>query len=523
MKRSAPSVSTQDLYSMSSEQLIYSPLPLSRGVITTSGLDLLQSPSALRGDGYNDLYACMSLCLTTPSPKQRTHVSFYEILWCEWSNSSADSQAQGIIDLTYIIDSTAHGTGRVSAKPQCETLQLQIEAASAALQEDLCQTILSKAYETSRPKQSILILINPHGGQGNALDIYKSRILPILKASHVTIHYEETRYHQHAVEIARQLDITKYDVIACCLGDGIPHQVINGFYQRPDHGALAFDAIAITQLPCGSGNALTLSTHGSNDAAMATLSMLKAKRTKLDLMAVTQGDTTSLSFLTQCFGMIADADIGTEHLRWMGSIRFEIGVVQKVFSRTSYPCDVYVEYVVDDKKDMEAHFNRHRSPLTPKMDDKAADIREILQRQGPSLAEDPPKHWTKLPSQVTDNLNILYVGKMPYISNDTQFFPAALPNDATMDLVISDTNSSVWETTKTLLCIDKGLHVHKDKIIHAKIKSYRLVPKLHNPKGHHISIDGESFPVDTIQTILLPGVMTSLLPAGEFVATSFSR
>jgi sphingosine kinase len=507
--------------SMSSEHLIYSPLPLSRGVITVSGIDVFQSPSAQRGDGYNDSCACMSLCLTTPTPKQRTQIFFYEILWCQWSNSYTDSQAQGIVDLAYIKESS--GSGRASAKPQSITLQLQIEAASAALQVDLCHTILSKAYENSRPKQSILILINPHGGQGNALDIYKSRILPILKAAHVTIHYEETRYHQHAVEIARQLDITKYDVIACCLGDGIPHQVINGFYQRPDRGALAFEAIAITQLPCGSGNALALSTHGSNDAAMATLSMLKAKRTKLDLMAVTQKDTTSLSFLTQCFGMIADADIGTEHLRWMGSIRFEIGVVQKVFSRTSYPCDVYVEYVVDDKKDMEAHFNHFRSPPTTKVEDKVANLKEILQRQGPSLAEDPPKHWTKIPSQVTDNLNILYVGKMPYISNDTQFFPAALPNDATMDLVISDTNSSVWETTKTLLCIDKGLHVHKDKIIHAKIKSYRLVPKLHNPKGHHISVDGESFPVDTMQTILLPGVMTSLLPAGEFVATSFSK
>ena len=59
--------------------------------------------------------------------------------------------------------------------------------------------------------------------------------------------------------------------------------------------------------------------------------MLKAHKTKLDLMAITQGSEkiTKLSFLSQCYGIIADSDIGTEHLRWLGPIRFELGVIQK--------------------------------------------------------------------------------------------------------------------------------------------------------------------------------------------------
>ncbi|CUM52665.1 unnamed protein product [Debaryomyces tyrocola] len=504
---------------MSTERLIYSPKHLTEVTLDERGLRITdQSLEALHGNDHTHNF--LSACLQTDSRTgdSESHIPFRNIIWCEKITSD---DYQDLYELGYMYSLSQ------SLKP--ERIQIQIKSVDpgdAHLSSDisdLSKYILSRAYDKSLISPSILVIINPHGGQGNAVRIYEQKILPVLKEAHVNFKYQETKYQGHAMEIAKNLDINSYDIIACCSGDGIPHEVINGFYQRSDKGLEAFNKIAVTQLPCGSGNALTLSTHGSNDASVATLSMLKSQKAKLDLMAVTQGtgnkEKTSLSFLTQCYGIIADSDIGTEHLRWMGPIRFDLGVTYKVFKRSKYPCDIYVNCITESKQDISDHFDKHyKQGYGP----KTLTAKEF-ELKCPGLDQDPPGNWLKLPEITTANLNILYVGKMPYVSNDAQFFPAALPNDGSMDMIITDTNMSIIETTSTLLSVSKGTHVYSDKVLHSKVLSYRLVPRLANPANHYISIDGENFPTEPLQVEIMPGILTGLLNDGNFVDTSFSK
>jgi sphingosine kinase len=49
---------------------------------------------------------------------------------------------------------------------------------------------------------------------------------------------------------------------------------------------------------------------------------------KQSVYSITQGEKHYLSFLTQASGLMADLDLGTEHLRWMGDGRFIIGYLQ---------------------------------------------------------------------------------------------------------------------------------------------------------------------------------------------------
>lgn len=49
---------------------------------------------------------------------------------------------------------------------------------------------------------------------------------------------------------------------------------------------------------------------------------------KVDLFSVTQGKTQVISFLSQSLGLMADSDLGTEHLRWMGDTRFVYGFLR---------------------------------------------------------------------------------------------------------------------------------------------------------------------------------------------------
>lgn len=516
---------------MSTERLIYSPSSEIKGTIDDIGIKISnQTIEALHPNEDSTGFFSLA-CLGGSSSDdedwtKKSHIPFENIIWCQSVlvddvdvDSLAAKHSNSTVELSYV-----YPTGK-TIKPVKLIVELELPLLGSFGEFSTASDfILSKAYPNKLLQPSILVVINPHGGQGLAKTIYQEEIEPILKAAHVKIAYSETKYSGHATDLAKSLDVNKYDIIACCSGDGIPHEIINGFFQRSDRGLDAFNKLAITQLPCGSGNALSLSTHGSNEGAMAAFKMLKLTRSKLDLMAITQDinneEVTKLSFLSQCYGMIADSDIGTEHLRWMGPIRFELGVFEKIMRRVKYPCDLYIKYETNTKQEISQHFEHHTSQ--PNVQPKPLSPQDF-ELKGPHINEAPPSDWVKIEDKIASKINVFYVGKMPYISTDTQFFPAALPNDGSMDLVITDTNSSILETINLLLIVGKGSHVHEDYVHHAKIKSYRLVPKLNHPEKHFISVDGESFPFQPFQVEVLPGILSILLQDGSFVDTCFTR
>lgn len=49
---------------------------------------------------------------------------------------------------------------------------------------------------------------------------------------------------------------------------------------------------------------------------------------KVDAFSFVQGDKRTISFMSQALGIMADLDLGTEHLRWMGDTRFVYGLVR---------------------------------------------------------------------------------------------------------------------------------------------------------------------------------------------------
>jgi sphingosine kinase len=49
---------------------------------------------------------------------------------------------------------------------------------------------------------------------------------------------------------------------------------------------------------------------------------------KIDLFSMHQNGKRTLSFMSQALGLMADLDLGTEHLRWMGDTRFMVGFLR---------------------------------------------------------------------------------------------------------------------------------------------------------------------------------------------------
>lgn len=393
--------------------------------------------------------------------------------------------------------------------------------------DSIAESILRKAYEGTTRHRRILILINPNGGKGAALSRFNTSIKPILDAAHIKYDLAKTQYYRHAIDIIKETDFTRknYDTIACCSGDGIPFEVINGIYQRPDRSEI-FAKVAVTQLPCGSGNALSLSCHKTLDASHATLSMLKSPTINMDLMAVQQGtgnDTrTHLSFLSQTYGVIADADIATEWLRKLGPARFELGVAYKVLSSTKYPCELSVKYKAKNLNEVRDYFNEnHKKSASESISNNNANnitiSEDTFQSKIPSLDQDVPLDWERVAN--TDTLSIFYTGKMPYISKDVQFFPAALPSDGTMDLVVMNSRTNFFSTALMLTSLDSGKQIFNNNMQYSKIEAYRLTPF----KKNYISVDGESFPLEPIQAEVVPLLLKVIAKDGTFHETVLNK
>lgn len=493
----------------------------------------------------------------------------------------------GIQEPVHLIEITFAKDRRQDLVPKSSVLKVTHAEYSKLLKEyqsfnkstivkELNELVLWKSFpqgEENRPKK-ILVIINPKGGKGKANKLFLTKARPILLASGCLVDYKETTYHREAYHFTKKYPfLSKYDVITCASGDGIPHEVLNGLYKRKHDRVELFNKISLTQIPCGSGNAMSVSCHGTSNPSHAALNLLKGRPTKTDLMLITQPsyftnehgiddddeEPHRVSFLSQAYGIIAESDINTEYLRFMGPSRFELGVTSCVLRRKKFPCEVFVKYGSKTKKELRDHFNKHSryvqsfptsSSSSPSLPFSSEEDRSLVDIDNPSegtnstsknafellteddfkpeygfpensikYTDDIPDDWEQIDSSLTKNCGIFYTGKMPYIAEDCKFFPAALPDDGVMDLVITDARTSITRTASILLSLDKGSHVLQPEVVHSKVKALRLIP--HVTKSV-ISVDGENFPLEPMQVEVLPRICkVIMLSNGNFVDTKF--
>ena len=325
------------------------------------------------------------------------------------------------------------------------------------------------------------------------------------------------------MEIAEKLDTDAYDVIASCSGDGLPHEVFNGL-GRKRNAREALSKVAVVQLPCGSGNAMSWNLNGTGSNSLAALCIVKGIRTPLDLVSITQGDRRTLSFLSQSAGIVAESDLGTENLRWMGSARFTYGFLVRLLRQTLYPCDLAVKVDIPDKAAIREHYrtelsnhasidDRRERPIGQEADGAFHSREEdggLPSLKYGSINDDLPPGWNLVPY---DKLRNFYSGNMAYMSPDANFFPAALPNDGHLDLVTVAGDISRSAAIQSMLAIEKGTFFDLPHVKYRKISAYRIIPK--GQRDGYISIDGERVPFEPFQAEVHRGLGTVLCRSGH--------
>lgn len=283
------------------------------------------------------------------------------------------------------------------------------------------ETVMNRAYNKAKRNKRALVLVNPASGPGGAVKRWSTKSKPIFEAARMSMDIIITSHGGQAIEICEKMDIDNFDIVVGCAGDGMPYEIFNGLGKRVD-ASRALAKISVAHIPCGSGNGMSCNLYGSHKPSVAALGIVKGVSTPLDLVSVTQGETRLLSFMSQNVGIIAECDLATEHLRWMGDNRFVVGFLQRVMSGSKYPCDIAVKVEIDDKQGIKEHYHREQSQtdlnvssaMKQHEEDGATDS-SASQGQGlPPLkygttTDALPEDWEVIKN---DKLGCLYVGNV---------------------------------------------------------------------------------------------------------------
>ena len=262
--------------------------------------------------------------------------------------------------------------------------------------------------------------------------------------------------------------------------------------------------------------------NGTNSPSLAVLAVVKGMRAPLDLIAITQGEKRYLSFLSQSVGIVAESDLGTDNIRWMGDARFTYGFLVRLLGKTVYPAEVSVQVVAASKDDVRALYNRKRSEEASISAKRPEDREEEAQQDEAEESLPPLQYGTvndALPAdwETTDmpTLGNFYAGNMTWMSADAPFFPTALPNDNAMDLVNIDGTIPRMQAVRLLLSVGKNTFFDEPTVNYRKIAGYRIYPRLREgQKEGFISIDGEKVPFQPFQAEVIGGLGTVLSKNG---------
>ncbi|KAJ8125964.1 hypothetical protein O1611_g7673 [Lasiodiplodia mahajangana] len=392
---------------------------------------------------------------------------------------------------------------------QCEKLQYSLAEVSTETAQAWAEKLLSHAYGQAQRQRRAKVLINPHAGLAAQFDVVK------------------TTHQGQGIEICETLDIDAYDVVVVCSGDGLAYEVFNGFGKRTDARS-ALQKVAVAHIPCGSGNALSCNLNGSYHPGPSALAVVKGIRTSVDLMSLTQGSQRMLSFLSQSVGIIAECDLGTEHMRWLGAKRFDVGVALRIFSKKVYPCDISVKVELENKDQIKAHYKRiHDGEDSQKKEggESTAETSLATSESKPDTGDGlPPLRFGTVNDKVPedwqtasyDKMGSFYCGNMAWMAPDANFFNAACINDGMMDVVINDGDIPALKYLGLMTSVETGKFFDNSLVSYRKVVAYRFTPR--DQADGYISIDGERIPFEPFQVEVHPGLGTVLSKSGRYEA-----
>uniref|UniRef100_A0ABI7YBI1 DAGKc domain-containing protein n=1 Tax=Felis catus TaxID=9685 RepID=A0ABI7YBI1_FELCA len=338
----------------------------------------------------------------------------------------------------------------------------------------------------------VLVLLNPRGGKGKALQLFWSHVQPLLAQAGISFTLMLTERRNHARELVQGLELGRWDALVVMSGDGLMYEVVNGLMERPDWETAIRKPLC--SLPAGSGNALAASLNHyagyeqvTNEDLLTNCTLLLCRRL-LEPMNLLSLQTASglrlFSVLSLSWGFIADVDLESEKFRRLGELRFTLGTFLRLAALRVY-------------RGRLAYLPAGRGvpgvPASPAVDRQ--------DQQGPTdahlvpLEEPVPAHWTVVPEQ-----DFVLVLALLHSHLGSEMFAAPMGRSAagTMHLFYVRAGVSRATLLRLFLAMEKGKHLEQacPYLVYAPVVAFRLEPK--DGKGV-FAADGELLVSEAVQ------------------------
>ncbi|XP_004071790.3 sphingosine kinase 1-like [Oryzias latipes] len=407
--------------------------------------------------------------------------------------------------------------------------------------------------ELQRPCRT-MILVNPHSGRGQALQLFTGHVQGMLTEASVPYTLVITEHQNHARELVKKADLSQWDALVIMSGDGLLYEVINGLMEREDWQEAIQTPLGI--LPGGSGNALAASVHhysqlppAWNEELLLSCGFMLCKGLvcSLDLVSIHLTSRQRLfSFLSLAWGFVADVDIESEKYRHVGAIRFLMGTLVRLAALRVYQGRLaYLPAKDAPKKDKAStKVNCSNTPqqglfcsslscsLVPNTSSKQsqkctnsnsntitnssnqaasknksegqsnARTETLVDSLLPDLDQPVPEAWTVVKEQ--DFVLVLAVYQS-HLAEDLWAAPSAMVNDGLIHLIYVTAGISRPALLRLFLAMEKGAHLECGcpHLVYQKVRALRLEPI--SAEGV-ITVDGETVEYGPVQAQIQPGL-----------------
>ncbi|XP_068193064.1 sphingosine kinase 1-like isoform X2 [Antennarius striatus] len=407
--------------------------------------------------------------------------------------------------------------------------------------------------EVRRPCR-VMILVNPHSGRGQALQLFTGHVQAMLTEAAVPYTLVITEHQNHAREVVKKADLSQWDALVIMSGDGLLFEVINGLMEREDWQEAIQTPLGI--LPGGSGNALAASVHhysqsppAWNEELLLSCGFILCKGLvgSLDLVSIHLGSKQRLfSFLSLAWGFVADVDIESEKYRHVGAIRFLMGTLVRLASLKVYqgrlaylpvrevvelpkgsikadqppstpqhpsfcsslPCQL-IPNTSPNQNSRHNHNSTNsnhntinnssnNSINTKRPESQSAPVDTLL----PDLDQPVPESWTVVKEE--DFVLVLAIYQS-HLAENLWTVPGAMADDGMIHLFYVTAGISRPALLRLFLAMEKGAHLACGcpHLVYEKVKALRLEP--FTPQGM-ITVDGEMVEYGPVQAQIHPGL-----------------
>jgi sphingosine kinase len=333
-------------------------------------------------------------------------------------------------------------------------------------------------------QRRLLVVVNPKSGTQEGLSICDTIVVPVLEQAGIEHDIFNTTHERHAEERMKHgqedkiIDISQYDGVIAIGGDGIVHEILQGLSCRSDFKEICCK-LKLGVIGAGTGNGLAKSLAHSSEQVCAPLDSIflavKGNSSWMDLARYTTQSAEHLSFLTFSWSIIADIDMESECISYIGSLRFDLWAVWRVIALRKY----------------RARF----SYLPATIQNIKAAITDM-----PALNDPVPQNWVSS----EDDFYLFWASQVTHAAENVHHAPPCKLHDGVFHIVIVRKHVSRYRMAMILLALETGAHVSLDGLEIVECVAYRLEPIT---PGSFNDLDGEVIESGPIQGQVLPAAI----------------